>query len=159
LKRNPLIEHTSVGIDNRISIPKRFSDRLSWIKGTTESEAWLFLIEPGRHRLLSEEDVQNDPKLNPIRLLVTQETLSIATAASFAEPLNDAASVARLFPITMKFHTAGWRIPFEDEWSALAPPDSNPKDISFLFGPDGFLELWYTDVLRQALAPSWKNRR
>jgi hypothetical protein len=159
LKKEPLIENTTVGIDNRISIPRRFSDRLGWIKGIAETEAWLFIIEPGRHRLLSEEDVHNDPKLNPIRLLITQETPSTATEASYAEPLKDAASVARLFPITLKFHTAGWRIPFEHEWAALAPPDSNPKDISFLFGPEGFLELWFTDVLRQALTSSWKSPR
>lgn len=154
----PLVETIQVGMDNRVSIPKHFSDRLEWIKGA-EVQAWLLLIEPGRYRLLSEEDVQSDPQLDPIRLLIIQEKQTTTTPASYAERSSDAAIVARLFPITIKLHTGSWRLPFAEEWRALAPPDSSPRSISFLFTPEGFLEIWYTDVLRRALTPPWQNLR
>jgi hypothetical protein len=131
---------------------------LTWIQGT-EVQGWLFLLEPGRYRLLSDEDVQNDPHLDPVRLMINQERQQlIATTASHVEHSRDAAIVARLFPITVKFHAGNWRIPFAEEWRALAPPDSQPRAISFLFSPEGFLEIWYTDVLRQALTPPWHNQ-
>jgi hypothetical protein len=154
----PLVQHVHVGTDNRISIPKHFSERFEWIKGT-EIEAWLFLIEPGRHRLLSDEDVQNDAQLDPIRLLIIHEHMRTGTAASYSERSNHAAVAATLFPTTMKLHTGGWRIPLADEWKALAPLDVNPRAISFLLAPEGYLELWFTDVLRRTLTPSWHNPR
>jgi len=149
--------HMSVSIDNRITITKPFSDRLAWITGT-EVQAWLFLLEPGRYRLLSDEDVQNDPQLEPVRVLILQEKPVVATEASYAENSRDAAIVARLIPITIRFHKGSWRIPFAEERRALAPPDCNPRAISFLFSPEGFVEIWYTDVLRRALTPPWHNQ-
>jgi hypothetical protein len=157
MQKTPLVKSISVGTDDRISIPKHFSDRLKWIQGT-EVQGWLYLVEPGRFRLLSDEEVQNDPQLDPVRLTITQETFSQRNPASYAERSTDAAIAARLFPMIMKFHTGGWRIPFAEEWRALAPPDSNPRAISFLFSPEGYLEIWYTDTLRKALTPSWQNR-
>jgi hypothetical protein len=154
---DPLVpEHIQVSIDNRVTIPKRFSDALDWIKGT-EVTAWLFLLELGRYRLLSDEDVQNDPLLEPIRVLILQEKPLVGTKASYAESSGDAAVIARLIPITIRSHKGSWRLPFQEEWSALAPPDCNPRAISVLISPKGFLEIWYTDLLRRVLTPAWKN--
>lgn len=157
MSTDPLIpEHVQVSVDNRVTLPKRFSEALPWIKGT-ELQAWLFLVELGRYRLLSEEDVQNDPLLEPVRGLIMQEKTIVATGASYAENSADVAMTARLIPITVRFHRGSWRIPFPEEWSALAPVDSNPRAISFLISPKGFLEIWYTDLLRRVLTPSWRQ--
>jgi hypothetical protein len=156
---DPLVPvHTSVSIDNRVTIPKPYSDRLAWIKGT-EVEAWLFLPEPGRYRLLSDEDVQNDRQLEPVRLLILQEKPVATVEASHAENLRDVAIVARLIPITVRSHKGSWRFAFSEEWRGLAPPNCNPRTISFLFSPEGFVEIWYTDVLRRALTPAWHDQR
>lgn len=147
---DPLVPiHMSINIDNRITLPKHFSDRLTWITGK-EVKAWLFLTEPGRHRLLSDEEVRNDPQLEPVCLLILQEKSAIATEPSHAERFTHSAIVARLIPITISAHQGSWRIPFPKEFKTLAPIDSNPNALSILFSPEGYVEIWHTDVLRKA---------
>lgn len=158
MERLPLVKSTSIPLaDDRVSIPKTLSDRLKWIQGD-EVQAWLYLLEPGRYRLLSDGDVQSDPQLDPVRLIINQEMTTQRNSATYAERSTDAAIVARLFPVTMKFHAGGWRFPFAEECRVLAPADCNPRAISFVFSPEGFLEIWYTDVLRKALTPLWQRQ-
>jgi len=150
MPNDPLVPvHTSINIDNRITLPKHFSDLLPWIMGK-EVKAWLFLVESGRHRLLSDGEVQNDPQLEPVRLLILQEKFSIATEPSYAEHLRKAAIVARLVPITINLHQGSWRIPFPKEFKTLGPTDCNPNALSILFSPEAYVEIWHTDVLRRA---------
>jgi len=155
--RIPLVQHTSPAIDNRVTLPKQFCDRFAWITGK-EVQAWLFLPELGRYRLLSDNDVENDPQLEPVRLLILEEKSAVSTQPSRAKHTRDAAVVARLIPITIDHHKGSWRILFAEEWAALAPADCNPRALSILI-PEGYLEIWYTDVLRRALAPPWQNQQ
>jgi len=157
MSRSPLVLHTSPAIDNRVTLPKQFCDRFAWITGK-EIQAWLFLPQLGRYRLLSDDDVENDPQLEPLRLLILQEKPAAPTQPSHAKEIGDAAAVARLIPITIDLHKGSWRILFAEEWAALAPPDTNPRALSILI-PEGYMEIWYTDVLRRALAPPWQNQR
>jgi hypothetical protein len=159
MPNEPLVpEHTQVSLDNRVSLPKRFSDSVAWIKGT-EVPAWLFLLELGRYRLLSDEDVKDDPVLESVRLLILHEEQTVTIKASEAESSADAAIMARLIPITIKSHKGSWRMPFPEELASLAPLDCNPRSISILASPKGFVEIWYTDMLRRVLTPPWKNRK
>ncbi len=151
-------EHTQVSIDNRVTIPKRFTDALGWMKGDAELQAWLFMLELGRYRLVSDDDVQNDALLEPIRSSILREKVIVQTGASETEDSEGAAMVARLIPVTVRPHKGSWRIPFAEEWAALAPPDCNPRAISMFISPKGFLEIWYTELLRRVLTPSWKRR-
>lgn len=156
---DPLVpEHMQVSIDNRFTLPRRFSDALEWIKGP-EVTAWLFLLELGRYRLLSDEDVQNDPLLESVRALILQEKPFEKAKASCAESSGDALIMVRLIPISIRSHKGSWRMPFLEEWGALAPVDCNPRTISVFISPKGFLEIWYTDLLRRVLTPAWKNQR
>jgi len=155
MPRNPQVEHSPLPADNRLTLPKHFCDRLSWMNGEV-SEAWLFVLEPGRNRLLSDENVQNDPQLEPVRLL--QEQTVAPSRPSQAKPLRDAAIIAQLISVTIDLHRGSWRILIPEEMAALAPPDVNPRDLSILM-PEGYIEIWYRDVLRRAFDPSWRNRR
>jgi len=155
MSRDPQVVHSPLPTDNRLTLPKHFCDRLSWMTGDN-SEAWLFIIEPGRNRLLSEENVQSDPLLEPVRLL--QEHTAMAASPSQAKPLRDAAIIAQLIPVTIDIHRGSWRILIPEEMAALAPPDVSFRDLSILM-PEGYIEIWYRDVLRRAFDPSWRNRR
>jgi hypothetical protein len=66
--------------------------------------------------------------------------------------------IARLIPISIELHRGSWRALLTEELAALAPPDVNPRDLSILM-PEGYLEIWYRDVLRRAFDPLWRNRR
>ncbi len=155
MSRGPQVVHLSLPADNRLTLPMHFCERLSWMTGEAP-EAWLFIAEPGRNRLLSDENVQSDPLLEPVRLL--QEPTVAASQPSQAKPLRDAAIIAQLIPVTIDLHRGSWRILIPEEMAALAPPDVNPRDLSILM-PEGYIEIWYRDVLRRAFDPSWRNRR
>jgi len=157
MPRNPLVVHVTLPLDNRLNLPKLFCDRLAWMTGK-DVQAWLFLVEPGRYRFLSDEDVQSDPQLEPVRLLAVQEETTIPPHPSAAKPLRAAAIVAQLTPVTIDLHKGSWRVFLSEELTALAPPDANPRALSILM-PEGYLEIWYSDVLRRALEPSWRRQR
>jgi hypothetical protein len=143
-------------MDNRLTLPKHFCDRLSWMSEDTK-EAWVFIIEPGRNRLLSEENVQSDPLLHPVRLWREHASVTVGPPSQ-ASPLRDAALVAQLIPVSIDLHRGSWRLLIPEEMAALAPTDVNLREFSVLM-PEEYIEVWYRDVLRRALDPAWRNRR
>lgn len=155
MPNEPLVPvHTSLDPDKRITLPKHVSDRIPWMAGTSV-QAWLLLLAPGRYRLLSDEQVQDNPQLESVRLLILEGTVAVVTDPTYAEDLRDAAIVARLVPIAVALHkqSQGWRISWPKELKAFVPPDCDPKAFSVLFSLDGYWEIWYTDVLRRAAIP------
>lgn len=144
----------TVPFDNRITLYKPFCDSLPWLG--KEVEAWLYLVEPGRYRLLSEEDVEKDPVLNPIRTAILQDKSTAPPHPSHAAHIRDAAMLVRLAQVRVDFHNGSSRILFPEELSALAPRDCDPRDLSILM-PEGYLEIWYSDVLRRAVDRPWRS--
>ncbi|HEX7425033.1 MAG TPA: hypothetical protein VF311_14270 [Terriglobales bacterium] len=155
MPNEPLVPvHTSLDPDNRITLPKHVSDRILWMTGTNV-QPWLLLLAPGRYRLLSDEQVQNDPQLEPVRLLILEGKPAVVSEPTYSKDLNDEAIVARLVPIAVAQHkqSQSWRISFPRELlKAFAPPDcGDPKAFSILLSLEGYWEIWYTDVLRKAV--------
>jgi hypothetical protein len=143
--------HVTADAYNRITVPKDLSDRISWIRGTTAIQAWILLLVPGRYRLLSDEQVESDPILEPVRSLILDENLISATEPTRAEDLRRAAIVARLVQATLAPPGPGWRISFPKAFNVFVPPECDLKAFSILFSLEGYLEIWYTDVLRKAV--------
>jgi len=139
--------------DNRISLPKHFSDRIPWMIGTSV-RAWLLLLASGRYRILSDDQVQSDPRLESVRLLILEGTPAVVCEPTYTKSLVDEAIVARLIPITIALHKQSqhWRISLPGELlKSFAPPDcGDPKALSIVLSLAGFLEIWYADVLRKA---------
>jgi hypothetical protein len=114
----------------------------------------LLLLALGRYRLLSDEQVENDPQLEPIRLLILEGKPAVVGEPTQSKDLNDEAIVARLVPVSAAQHkqSQSWRISLPKELlKAFAPPDcGDPKAFSILLSFEGYWEIWYTDVLRRA---------
>lgn len=157
MAHEPTVVYDSPHVDNRLTLPKHFCERLTWLTGQAV-QAWFYVLESGRCRILSDEEVQNDPRLEPLRLLALGEQGAVPPQPSYGKPLEDAASVAQLIPATIDLHRGSWRILLSDDLAALAPPGTNVRTLAVLM-PEGYLEIWYADVLRQALRPPWRNRR
>jgi hypothetical protein len=146
----PLIPaHTTTDPSNRITLPNRISERIPWMIGTS-LQAWLLLVEPGRYRLLSEEQVEMDPELEPLRQLILDGASAAITEPTRAQEGTQAAKVARLVPISIAHPKPGWRISLPRELDAFLPSECNPKALSILLCTDGYWEIWYTDVLKKA---------
>jgi hypothetical protein len=135
-----------------LPFPKEVSDRISWLAGDDEVTAWLLLLECGRFRILSDEEVKNDLLLEPIRALVLGGQPRPTRSVTEGENSAIQSLVARLLPIRIDRRR---RIAFPRELDAFVPPDCELTAFSFLLSLEGFWELWYTDVLRSTVnAPS-----
>jgi hypothetical protein len=111
----------------------------------------VLLLAPGRYRLLSDEQVQQDPLLEPVRSLILDGKSVDRTGPTIAEETRFAAVVARLVPTQIAPPGPGWRISFPKAFDVFVPSDCNPKAFSIIFCSEGYLEIWYTDVLRKAV--------
>src|ERR1019366_4396129 len=101
---------------SRIALPKHAPDHIPWLRGSEAVHVWLWLVTPGRYRLLTDEQVQGDPQLEPIRARVLQGISATATEVTRAEEPTRAVSVARLSPTTIapppSASGPGWRVAF-----------------------------------------------
>jgi hypothetical protein len=140
---------TKADSSNRITLPNHISERISWMTGA-DLRAWLWLVEHGRYRLLSDAQVESDPQLEPIRQLILEGTSASVAEPTRAQETVEAAMVARLVPISIAHPKPGWRFSLPKELDAFRPPGCNPKDFFILFSADGYWEIWYKDVLQKA---------
>jgi hypothetical protein len=141
--------HTSADTDYRLILPKHFSDLVPWL--SAELRTWILLIAPGRHRLLSDVQVEGDIQLESIRELILKGKTDFVAQPHQAESSGRAAIVATLFPASVALHKQSWRISLPRELKVFAPADCDLNSFSVLFSLDGYLEIWYTDVLRKAV--------
>jgi hypothetical protein len=149
--------HTTSDTANRITLPRYFSDRQPFC-GTEPFQAWLLLLMPGRYRLLTDDQVKNDPRLEPVRLLITEGKVPTVAEATCAEEPERAATVVRLLPTTISPPPPGWRISFPKAFDPFVPPGCDARAFSVLFSLDGYWEIWYTDILRKsAIVPLSTN--
>jgi hypothetical protein len=148
----PLIPaHTSIPeSDDRITFPKHLSERILW-EGT-DIQVWLLLLSPGRYRILLDEQVQNDHKLEPVRFLILEGKSRLESEPSFAIDAGAESIVAKLIPTRMEHPPKKtWRIKFPRNLKVFAPPDCGPNALSILFSLEGYWEIWYTPVLKAAV--------
>lgn len=151
MPQDPLIPvHLRSDAANRITLPKDFSGRTPF-QGAKSFQAWLLLLTPGRYRLLTDEHVQSDQQLEPVRSLVLEGKSSMATEPTCAEETKRAAIVARLVPTTIAPQGPNWRITFPKAFDPFVPLDCDARNFSILFSLEGYWEIWYTDVLRRSI--------
>lgn len=153
MPREPIIPfHTSLDTDNRLTLPKHICDEIPWLT-EPNLRAWLFLLSLGRYRLLSDEQVQNDPNLDCVRSLILEGKTAITSQPTHSENPENESIVARLIPITFVQYkqSQSWRFLFSKELTALAP-DCDIKKVSILLSLEGYWEIWYTDLLKKTLS-------
>jgi hypothetical protein len=150
MSHDPLVAHVRSDPANRITLPKHCSHRAPF-QGSESFDAWLLLLSPGRYRLLTDEQVQSDPHLEPVRSLILEGKSPVPTEPTLAEEPTRAAIVARLLPTTISPQGPNWRISFPKAFDPFVPPECDAKEFSILFSLEGYWEIWYRDVLRRAV--------
>jgi hypothetical protein len=142
--------HTTADFANRIALTKDFADFLQ-LDARETGTLWLYLVQPGRFRILFEDQVNADSQLESIRALLVQGRAFDAKEASEAESLARAAMVVKLLPASISPPPPRWRISFPKGFDPFVPKECDPKAFSILLSPEGYVEVWYTDVLRKAV--------
>jgi len=150
------VVHVDCEPGQRILVPQHFSKHVSWMRGANAIQCWLYLIEPGRYSLLSDQNLKDDAHLESVRDLLVEGEVPAAEPTQ-AEGISKAAIVARLARTTISPHRASstdeasWRLTFPKVFEIFAPPDYTPTKLSVMVSIEGYLEIWYTDLLRKAV--------
>lgn len=147
---------TKADKSNRLDLGKDLSQAVPWLSAP-DVRAWLFVVAPGRYRLLSDEQVENDLRLEPVRQLIVEGPSAARSEATGAYDLEEAALAARLLPLeAISSRKTGLRITLP-KLRAFVPPQCDPKRFSIFFSLEGYLEIWHTDLLQRVTVPLENN--
>ena len=147
-----LVAHATFDSDGRrIPIPKHLSDRLQWLSGSEPVPGWLWMISAGRYRLLSDDQVKADPQLESLHSFIHQQELVPTVNPSASTTLQETCVIARLQPTQLKLNKSYWRLSFPPALDEFVPSGCDKRSLSILLSPHGYLEIWYTEILRTSL--------
>jgi hypothetical protein len=141
-------EITSADPGRRITIPQRYCERLPWIRGGETLSVWLLMLLPGRFRLLSDPEVEKDPRLREIRSVIVGGPEVSDTPPSVFEPSEQAASIGRLIPATLAPPGPSWRLTLPKQ---ISIEDENRRRVVLMFSM-GYMEIWFLDIYNAAIA-------
>jgi hypothetical protein len=133
----------------RIRLPQSLLRKAGWITGERPLTGWLLVGSPGRCRLLSAAEVENDPSLVSLRARIAAELNAPGTNAL---EFHDAVLVAltlRLLPVQITPPDPGWRLTIPRPIAAGMQVRPGESDIAAIFF-QGHIEFWTIETLRAA---------
>lgn len=136
----------------RIILPQALLQQVEWIRGNQKHDAWLLMAGPGRCRLLSTSEVENDSQLQSLQARIAAE---LGTDANNTLDFRDEASIAlalRLSPIQIAPPDPGWRLLLPKPIAAIMQIRAGESDIAVLF-VHNHIELWTVEILRSSVTP------
>jgi hypothetical protein len=141
----------SVDTGGKVNLPRNAVERLSWRSDTSPTECWLYVIQPGRYRLLSEEDLKRSEAISQILERVTSlEEPDQGQDPADAEGSTSAAAGALLVPASLSFNKkSGWRLAISKHTYAMRAMISQRRVI--IMFSEGYLEIWTPDTLDRVL--------
>jgi hypothetical protein len=135
---------------DRLALPKQLSSRIPWLSGDQPLKAWLVLISAGRYRLLSDDQVGENPHFESLRSLIMGTSAGGASDPAIAQEDARSALTARLLSVVVSPPKPAWRVSLPKAIKIFEPPNCDTNDFTILLAADGHWEIWYTDVLRAA---------
>lgn len=140
----------AVGKDLRFTLSQSMLQRVGWIAGKQPVDAWLLLGGPGRCRLLSAAELEDDPLLQALRARITSELEDpSASAIEFRDEVSVALAL-RLAPVRITPPPPVWRLTLPAPIAAIMQIRPGQSEIASLFS-QGHLELWTIETLRSAV--------
>jgi hypothetical protein len=132
---------------SRLTLAQWLVRRIGWIQGTESITAWLWMISPGRFRLLQDSEVAEDPQLSEIRELLNEGKVGLKRDLTEAVADEEAAMVARLLRVTIAPNLKVWRLRLPKIFAELAAGGRDVKKVSVMFSLEGYWEIWLTELL------------
>jgi len=127
--------------DGRVTIPQQFCRAVSWLAGTTALKAWLLLPRSGQHRLLSQEDVANNPQLEELRVHIQQQE-SQTTRDPLAVSDEQTTLPSRFFEVELSWSAKnGWRLTLPSITISLWGIERGKDSVAVLLS-GGYIEIW-----------------
>jgi hypothetical protein len=135
----------------RIRLPAPLLRRAGWLAGDQPLDGWLLVGSPGRCRLLSVSEVENDANFQALLARISAE---LGTASTNSLAFHDEPSVAlalRLLPIQITPPEPGWRLTLPRPIAAVMQITPGKSDIAALVF-QGHIELWTIETLTFAMS-------
>lgn len=146
-------EPTLASVDKygRLYLPKDFAENLSWLGTAKQHAAWIYVIEPGRYRLLSEADVERSATLKRVIQRITEAPDPDEDDDPFEAQDSASAAVVGLVLRVKLLHTkgVGWRLQIPRNSYPFAS-QAGHSGFYVLFS-QGYLELWTLESLNHAM--------
>ena len=137
--------------DHRILLPPSLLRHAEWITGNEPLSAWLLVGGPGRCRLLSSAEVEDDAGCRMLRASVDA---GAAQSTAVASEFRDEASVAlglRLLSIEISPRGPGWRLAIPKTLAAIMQIQPRVSSVALLLS-QAHIEIWTMETLRTAVA-------
>lgn len=134
----------------RLFIPTALAHRVDWITGEDSISGWLVVGTPGRCRLLSSADVENDATARSLRARIEAD---MRTGGSSILEFQDETALAlglRLIQVRLAPPEPGWRLTLPRAIAAIMQIQPGESEVA-LWLIHGRIELWTIQTLRSAL--------
>ncbi len=133
--------------DNRILVPQSALKHVTWIAGSQPLKAWLLVGSPGRCRLISQGEFEDDASCQSLRASIEAEKARpIGSIIEF----RDEAFVAlelRLIQIEITPPGPGWRLTLPKALTAIMQIRPKESSVAVLLR-QAQIEIWTLDTLR-----------
>jgi len=133
----------------RITLPQSVLHRIGWIRGDQAHSGWLVVGNPGRCRLVSTAEADNDPEC---RLLRARIDSVVRTPATNSLEFHDEVLVAlalRFLPVQITPPGPGWRLSLPKPLAAIMQIRPGESDVAALSFQE-HIEIWTIDTLRSS---------
>ena len=136
--------------DNRVLIPQSALKHVIWIAGSEPLKAWLLVGSPGRCRLLSNAEFEEDAGCQSLKASIEAE--ETRPAASIMEFRDDAlvALGLRLVPVEIAPPGPGWRLTLPRALTAIMQIRPKESSVAVLLR-QAHIEIWTLDTLRASV--------
>jgi hypothetical protein len=134
----------------RITLPVALFERVEWIVGADALFGWLLMGNPGRCRLLSPSELENDAATQALRARIDAE---LRTVGNSMLEFHDEASLAlalRLVQVRIAPPDPGRRLTLPKAMAAIMQIRPGESEIALWF-LHGHVELWTIEALRSAV--------
>jgi hypothetical protein len=135
----------------RIVLPVALSQQVAWIAGDDPLFGWLLIGNPGRCRLLSPAEVENDAAVQSLLARIDAE---LSTIGSSMLDFHDEPSLAlalRLVQVRIAPPEPGRRLTLPKAIAAIMQIRPGESEIALWF-LHGHIELWTIETLRSAVS-------
>ena len=135
----------------RIVLPVALLQQVDWIAGDAPIFGWLLMGNPGRCRLLSPAEVENDAATQSLRSRIDAE---LGRVGSSILEFNDEESLAlalRLVQVRIADTEPGRRLTLPKAIAAMMQIRPGESELVLWF-LHGHIELWTIEALRSAVA-------
>jgi hypothetical protein len=136
--------------DYRIILPQALLKRAGWISEAEPLKGWLLLGGPGRCRLLSSKEVDNDASCRSLRAAVDAE---LDRPTGNLLEFRDEASVVlglRLQPVEITPPGPGWRLALPRALASIMQIRPKESSVALLFIQE-HVEIWTLETLRASM--------